>query len=76
MISGGSLLGACAREEKDAVVMFVSRGAQCESVVVVHKDRLRLVQENVALMKETMNGLNTSHLTMESYLVDCTGKNW
>ena len=34
MIFSGSLLGACAREEKDAVVMFISRGAQCESVVV------------------------------------------
>ena len=62
MIFGGSLLGACAREEKDAVVLFISRRAQCVSMVVQHKDRLRLVQENVALMKETMNGLDTSHL--------------
>ena len=34
MIFSGSLLGTCAREEKDAVIMFISRGAQCESVVV------------------------------------------
>ena len=30
--------------------------------MVKHKNRLRLVQENVASMKETMNGLDTSHL--------------
>ena len=39
MIFGSSLLGACARE-KDAVVMFISRGAQCELMIVEQEDQL------------------------------------
>ena len=29
----------------------------------------RLVQENVALMKETMNGLDTSHLGHTNFII-------
>ena len=54
MIFGSSLLGACAREEKDAVVMFISRGAQCELMIVEQEDQLRSLQEKIASMKETM----------------------
>ena len=52
----GCSLGACAREEKDVVVMFIYRGAQCESMVVEQMDHHILVQGNVASMKETRMG--------------------
>ena len=66
--------GSCVREEKDAVVMFIILGAQCESINVEH-----WIGTRKRRFDEGTNGLNTSYLiAMEScfVLVDCTGKNW
>ena len=59
--------GSCIREEKDAVVMFIILGAQCESINVEH-----WIGTRKRRFDEGTNGLNTSYLIA---MVDCTGKN-
>ena len=69
---GDMIGGSFVREEKDAVVMFIILGAECESINVEH-----WIGTRKRRFDEGANGLNTFNLiAMEScfVLVDCTGK--